>query len=262
MFKIKKAESGIDEKYGLAEIGQSMSTQQAILIQGSTPDELIKTTPFVKCRDFLVDSYTCALANKPGSVWGYHFDGKKETLSWDHVRLLVKFHKPEHRQNFEKQFLWAVHQIEKQNNIPLSEVHECDMKDCLVILADKRWLENCLTFSMYCFFPRLACYNVPESKSVEAWLAKLANQKTSDGAYVKSIAMSTWTKLVRNLDLLKQDSFCGLDPVKDGIHAVHHNSGFISVLGSHSEMSKSTVMKNSHWQTMTTRDVELYTKAA
>lgn len=257
--KVKIKETVKDK--GLAEIYQSMGTQMA-LVRRISDTKFEKISPFVKCRDFLVDSYSFSTVKKDFGIYGFSFEGSTEPLDWDACRLLVKFQGDETRALFDKQFLPLVHQIEKANNFDtLSSVLECDMKNCVVVIADKRWLQNCLHFSMYCLFPRIACYDVKaDPNNVEKWLAAMGKVSASDGKYVESIDKKTWHRLCTSLKDLETENFCGFDPATAYVGTIHHNSGFISVFGSHTEISYSTVKENTHWGLMKERGFVMHPK--
>jgi hypothetical protein len=255
-FKIKETA----EEQGLGEIYQSSGIQEAILRQTDKPDVLEKVTSFVKCRDFLVDSYSCHQAKKNFSIYGFEFKAETEALDYDAVRLLVKFSSTTERKNFDTNVRY-LHDIERRNKFTPTEVCKCNMKNCVVLIADKRWLQNCLLYSFYTLMPRLAGYAVSASvTNLRQWLDELAQQDTSDGAYVKSISAKTWDVITSNLKILETDKFCGFDPKKDSVVTVHHNSGFISVLGSHTEINENQVRKNEHWKIMVERGLDTHVK--
>ena len=242
---------------GLAEIYQSCGTRMALLRTTDKADVLDKITAFVKCRDFLVDSYSYHKAKKNFKIYGFEFKAAAEELNYDQVRLLLDFSTAPEQSNFENH-LKFIRDIETANNMSKTTIHKVDGKsNQIVMIGDARWLQNCLMFSFYTFLARLACYPVSASATnYRSWIAELGTQKTSDGKYVKSIAAGTWDKILTNLTLLETDDFCGFNPKEEEVHTIHHNSGMISVLGYHTEINEETVKKNPHWKLMQERGLE------
>src|SRR5688572_4232807 len=84
---------------GMAEIYQSMATRQALLKQ-TGPNAYERISNFVKCRDFLVDSYAFAKENKDFGIYGYKFNGSQLQPDWTGAYLALKFEKAEDKKNF------------------------------------------------------------------------------------------------------------------------------------------------------------------
>jgi hypothetical protein len=252
---------------GLAEIYQSMNLQMAILNKDS-PTSYTKITPFVKCRDFMCDVFSFSKAKKDFAIYGMSFAGSKETPDMSGVYLLIKFPNAAAKKDFFKN-LRHIRQIEDQNGYkPTTVLCEGFLDDKAVknghhlVIGDKRWLQNAMSYSLYTFLLRVMCYPIPNHDDpdtfydVDSWVYEVAKQSTSDGKYVASIPLDTWEAVLLDLSKLKTDAFCGLDPHKHSVGEIHHNSGFISVFGHHSEISPATVKKNEHWKEMQARGLK------
>ena len=236
----------------LGEIYQSMKTKQALVIP-EWKNTFERITPYVLCRDFLVDVYTFSEAKKAFEIYGMQFDGKNNSPAWDGVYMLQQFPESAIMQRFLKH-LPHLHALERENHIPLTKVEEISEKECL-LFGHSAWLRNCLHLSLYSLLLRSLSYDVKLSD--ECW-KELSQLKTTDGAYFKSVAPESWVKIFDNLALLNSPYFCGLSPKNHSDYAVHHNSGFISVLGKHSEQDQSSVRKNKHWILLRQRGLTTY----
>jgi hypothetical protein len=239
---------------GLAQIYQSMSLKMALL-EKTGDKSFNKITSFCVCRDFLNDVYSFALAKKDFGIYGFSFPSGSKQPDWTGMHLLLQFPNDAAHATFEKNLVY-IHEVEKRNKVPLTQVYESDFNGCYVVVGDKFWLSNALTFSLYTFLLRSACYKVGNVKDALEWLASVAKQDTSDAKYAASIAPDTWKKVLNDMSLIKTDEFCGFDVKTAGTGTIHHNSGFISVFGWHSEISPNTVKQNKHWQIMQERGLK------
>ena len=97
-----KITTKLPDSVHLAEIYQSMRTKQALAIP-TNKDTFERITPYVLCRDFLVDVYTFSEAKKAFQIYGMEFDGTKHSPSWDGVYLLQQFPDAATKQHFLKQ---------------------------------------------------------------------------------------------------------------------------------------------------------------
>lgn len=245
----------VGKEPGLGEIYQDMDTKQALLRRISDT-KYERYTPFVKCRDFLVDVYSIGLgAKKQFSIWGFEFDGANVTPDNTGVYIMLKFPNATAKNHFEEN-LGKLHEIEEQNGYTKTVYHELSTDNGMVI-GHKKWLKSCLTFSLYSFLLRVLCY--PLGKGAD-WLEKFGKGNKTDCKYVGSIKSATWKKVLDDLSILYTEEFCGFDPKKTNTHTIHHNSGFISVFGSHTELSPEAVKKNAHWKHMKELGLELHTK--
>lgn len=236
---------------GMAEIYQSQNTQQALL-RKVDDGHFERITNFVKCRDFLVDTYSYAKEKKDFGIYGFSFQGSKMQPDWSGAYLMLHFAEDKSRNNFLKN-VKIIQSIEKKNKFTETEVREVkDSKD-LIAIGDKQWLGNCLMFSFYSLLLRIACYDLNAEKD---WIADFSSKGHSDSKYIASVPRKTMDKVLADLSLLETPTFCGFDPKKDGVGSIHHNSGFISVFGWHTEISPQTVKHNAHWKLMQERGLE------
>lgn len=243
---------------GLAEIYQSMEVKMALLTsQGQK--EFTRITPWVKCRDFLVDVYTYAEANKKFQIYSMEYDpeklGKPQTSA---VYLQVEFPKKKKAKEVFKEQIGLLHKIETQNGFDPTEVYETgDDKETVVLVGDKKWLYSAISFSLYTSLLRILCHKELGNDFISGFIKK--HESSSDHPLVKSVDPSVWEKVLGNIKLLKMEEFCGFSPKSQNIGTIHHNSGFYSVFGSHSEMSETLVMKNSHWKHFTKLGWKMFT---
>jgi hypothetical protein len=238
----------------LGEIYQSMNTKQALLLP-TGKNAFKRITKFALCRDFLVDSYTYAKAKQNFYIYGFSFNGETEPLEWERALILQQFPTESIKATFLSHLAW-IHKIEQTNHFPKTTIYTTANSKELVIEGSKQWLKNCLAFSLYSLLLRVLCYKT----KTDEWLTEISKQDSSDGAYVASIARETWNQILGDLSLIDTPTFCGFTPTPHNMHTVHHNSGFVSVFGYHSEMSVASVKKNKHWHLMKTRGFKLYTK--
>jgi len=240
---------------GLAEIYQSMKLKMSLLKkQAGKKRSFDEVTPGVMCRDFLADVYTSVVQKYDFKIYGFGWKGTTDVPHWDAVYLKLSFPDMTAKENFKKniKFLWKV---EDDNGIPRTVFYD-KINKIGMIVGDKAWLHNVLTASLYTFLIRSFCYTI----KTDDWIKELGKQGHTDSAYIASIHRSTWDRILKDIKSIQTpDFFCGLDHKKDGMGAIHHNSGFVSVFGEHSEMSSSTVKKNRHYQEMKKRGFKMFT---
>lgn len=239
---------------GLAEIYQSMQLKLALL-RKQPNNTWEKITPSVLCRDFLVDSHSYALAKKDFSIYQMSFKGSTEQPDWTGAYFLAKFPSKEVKERFLANMAAVLHKVEKDNDFAVTKVIETESETQLVISGSKEWLENALTYSLYSFLLRAMCYEA-DTDTPMGWVESFSKKKSSDSKYAASVPMGTWKAVFGDIGVLKTKDWCGLDPKKYDVGSVHHNSGFISVFGKHTEISYDTVAKNKHWQEMRAKGLE------
>lgn len=233
----------------LSEIYQSKATKFALLKQLSdASDSYEQITPLVQCRDFIGDVYTSTTQKAFFGIYGMSWDGTKESPDTDAIKLLVKTPDAASKANLIANARF-IHAIEDANSIPRSQIIDNTGNE-LVIFGDKRWLTNVLYVSLYTFLWRVMCYEI----KTEDWVAEIGAQSHSDSRYLASIKKETWSKILANLSLIDTPEFCAMS-VASNVSAVHHNAGFISTFGTHSEISYATVKSNPHYQLMITRGI-------
>jgi hypothetical protein len=243
---------------GLAEIYQSMNLKISLLKKRKDSKRksgvFDEVTPGVLCRDFLADVYTSAVQKYKFSIYGMSWDGTKNQPDWEAVYLKLVFPNDNAKQDFKKNIKF-LHEIEKNNHIPLTKFYD-KMGKIGMVVGDKSWLLNALRASLYTFLIRSFCYSIKTND----WIKELGKKDYTDSRYISSINRDTWNRILKDIKSIDTDLYCGLDHKKDGMGAIHHNSGFVSVFGKHSEMNPSVVKKNRHWQEMGKRGFKLYTK--
>lgn len=240
----------------MGEIYQSMATKQA-LCRVVGENQYQRYTPFVKCRDFLVDAIGCGLVDRKFSIYGFQYNEGKAGLDLSGSYLAHQFQNQKDRDCFEGN-LHHLHKIEEQNGFSPTEVFQSgNEKDQVISVGDSKWLKSCLTFSLYTYLLRIMCYPLNQDKD---WLQKFAKSNSSDAKYAASISPKTWEKILGDISTLFTKDFYGFDSLKENLHVIHHNSGFISVFGSHSEINPAAVKKNKHWQEFVKLGLESATK--
>ena len=181
---IKKSANIKDGRLG--EIYQSMAVTMAILTRQGE-NEFTRITPFVKCRDFIVDVYSFALANKSFQIYGMEFDPGKEKPSMDGVYLQLIFPNPKAQKHFEEQLMSVLQPIEMINGMDLTEYIPLEEKQQAVLIADKRWLASCLSWSLYTAIVRCLCYDLgPSGQDNFGWIKAMstAHKNQTDGKLV------------------------------------------------------------------------------
>ncbi len=236
---------------GLSQIYQSMALTIALAKPQDGGFKVI--TKGVMCRDFLCDVYSATLQKKSFQIYGMSWKGDTESPDFDAVYLNLVFPSAEAKKDFDKN-LALLHSIEGNNKIPETVVYDTGGVTAFVV-ADKAWLQNVLLFSLYTFLLRAFSYKI----KTKDWIKELGAAGTSDGQYIASIARETWDRILSDLSSIHTDEFCGLNFNNDGTGSVHHNSGFISVFGNHTELTAEIVKKNKHWRTMKERKFKTFT---
>lgn len=237
---------------GLAEIFQSMAVK-ICLVKREEDGSFTEIAPFVQCYDFIVDSYSSSEQKYNFEIYGYSWDGSKNSPNWDEVLLHVKFPSSKSKNCF-KNNLHFLHKIENDNHIPHTIIKESGNLT-FIVEGNKAWLANCLTLRLYLFLFRCFSYDIKG----DDWLTDMSGRKFSDSAYIKNLNRETWDKILSDLSSIHTKKFCGLSFAKDGVDAVHHNSGFFSTFSYHTEMDEYVIKQNPHWKEMKKRGFKLYT---
>lgn len=242
---------------GLGEIYQSMAMKMALLTQQG-PGEFTRITPYVQCRDFLVDVFTFSKVGKTFEIYGMSHNPELDKPQEDGVYLSIIFPNEKAQKNFEAN-LDHLYQIEAMNEIGFTEYVPQEKANYGVVLADRAWLQNCLTFSLYTSLLRVFCYDVDVD---EGWIVamKTRHKGSTDGALVSSVDDETWVRALENLQNIKTDTFCGYDPKTTNIHTIHHTSGFYSVFGTHRELDAALQATNAHWKYFKEAGWKLFTR--
>ena len=261
--KTAKITTKLPDSQDLAEIYQSMTVKQALLRGADGVYERI--TPFVLCRDFLVDVYSFSLAKKDFGIYGMSFAGSTEQPEHRSLPVLLCFPNTA----AEKAFLAhmpLLHQLEAHNKWPRTTLYKVSDLE-IVAEGSVDWLGSCLLISLYTFLLRALCYTfATESEDGELydswwkWILVFGKLQGTDPRYAASIAAQAWEMIFDDLSSLRLKEFCGFDVSKEAVRTVHHNSGLISVFGCHSELSQAAVKKNKHWQHMQEQGIATYTK--
>lgn len=241
-----------DKKLG--EIYQSMGNKMALLRKEG--DKYIRITPYVLCRDFLVDVFSFSKVGKAFGIYKMKFDPTVERLPED-VHLLVQFPSKEAKDFFFKN-LGFLHGIELANNYVVTDPIQCKEDLEVILEADKRWLDSCLSWSLYTSLVRIFCYEIgAEGSWIDFFLTK--HEDSTDAQLLKSVDRETLDRILADLKLLKMKQWCGFDPLKIHVGTIHHNSGFYSVFGTHREIDPSSVQQNQHWQYFRDAGFKLHT---
>lgn len=229
---------------GLAEIYQSMETKMAI-VRPEGNDVFTRITPYVLCRDFIVDVYTYAKAGKAFSIYNMIYDPAKDVPAFDRICLLVKFPNQKAMDCFNVNLghLWNIELLNGMVPSVPREVGELE----ILMDGDGQWLRSCLLWSFYTSLLRIFCYNLDGDKPWPEQMRECHARKT-DGRLLGSIDPETFDRLVCDLDLLVRPDWCGFDPATENIGTIHHNSGIYSVFGTHLELDEGSVRRNKHWQ--------------
>ena len=255
--KTAKITTKLPDSQDLAEIYQSMTVKQALLRGADGVYERI--TPYVLCRDFLVDVYSFSNAKKDFGIYGMAFNGSKEQPEHHHLPILLRFPSKQTKEIFLNHIL-LLRDLEDHNRWGWTDLYQVNDLE-IIAEGSAEWLSSCLLVSLYTFLLRALCYDF-ETKASDGWKWILAfgNLKGTDPRYAASIAAPTWERIFADLAILRMKDFCGFDTNKEEIRTVHHNSGFISVFGYHTELSQAAVHRNAHWKHMQKQGIRTYTK--
>lgn len=227
---------------GLGEIYQSMENKMALL-RPAEDASFTRITPYVLCRDFIVDVYTYAKFGKEFEVYGMTLDPTKEMPVMDRVYLAMTFPNPASRNNFFEN-LDHLHAIELANDFEPTSTQ--DAENGIVLCGDGKWLGSCLLWSLYTSLLRIFCY---ELKGDKPWFELMREKKgKTDADLLGSVDPETFIRVVSDLSCLVTPTWCGFDPAEEPVYTIHHNSGFYSVFGSHRELDEEAVRRNKHWQ--------------
>lgn len=240
---------------GLAEIYQSMKNKMALL-RPEADGTYTRITPYVLCRDFVVDVFTYAKAGEVFSIYSMTFDPTKEKVLMDRACIAMKFPNKKAKTNFMVN-LPRLHAIEDANKFTHTVVKEVEELE-VIIEGSGKWLESCLLWSLYTSLLRCFCYGL-ESPDWIAEFKETYPDKT-DAKLVGSLDRGTFDKILADLSVLVTSDWCGFSPKEFDVGVIHHNSGFYSVFGSHLELNPDSVRQNKHWKQFKEAGWQLHTK--
>ena len=72
-----------------SEIGQDLDVRMSF-VKLTEDKQYVNAFNFVKCRDFLGDAMDALLNKKKNSIYGFVFDGKKDTFIADKMTLILQ----------------------------------------------------------------------------------------------------------------------------------------------------------------------------
>jgi hypothetical protein len=204
-----------------------------------------------------VDVYTFSHAKRDFSIYGMEFKGSTQQSEQTCLPVLLKF--PDHKckANF-LNHLPILFDLENHNHFQQSRILEVNELE-LIAEGEPKWLFNCLTVSFYTFLLRALCYQFETIINNWKWILEFRKLTGTDPKYAQSISEQAWERILNDLEVLRAEGFCGFDAKNDDIRPIHHNSGFISVFGWHSELSPARVRSNKHWQLIKAKGIPLYT---
>lgn len=143
----------------LSQIAQTTTIQFAFCDE-IEPQVYQNLIPFCKCRDFLNDFYLKPYMNINYTIYGFKYSLDTKQQNQDHTLLALFFANQKEYNNFIKNIHTYLPSIEKANNLIPFELYKTNLKNYLVIKADKYWQEHPLTMSFFSFLLRCCCYNV------------------------------------------------------------------------------------------------------
>ena len=254
--KTAKITTKLPESQDLAEIYQSMTVKQALLRGSEGVYERI--TPFVLCRDFLVDVYSFSRAKKDFGIYGMEFKGSKEQPEHHSLPVILRFPNTVAKKAF-LEHVPLLHKLEAHNKWPLTALYNVSELE-IVAEGSIDWLGSCLLVSLYTFLLRALCYSFEGKSGGWKWILDFGKLQGTDPRYAASIAAQAWEMIFDDLSNLRLKAFCGFDIATTETRTVHHNSGFISVFGYHTELSQAAVRRNAHWKHMQEQGIATYTK--
>jgi hypothetical protein len=231
----------------LAEIYKTGSLLQMALLKPRKDGSYDQLHCLVTCKDFIGDIYRASMKKENINFYGMAWEGKTKGTDWNNINLMIKFPKDNMRASFLQNF-GLLRSMEAANEIPGSTLHETEDKDVFVVLGGSYWLSNIVKLSFYLFFLRLLGAGVSIKTDVAELYKCEENQPDIKG--LKSIPMATFVKLCADLNLLNFKEWDGLESTEFGKHSrtFHHNSGILSVFGTHCEVNYEVVAKNEHYK--------------
>jgi hypothetical protein len=230
----------------LAEIYKTGSLLQMALLKPRKDGSYDQLHCLVTCKDFIGDIYRASMKKENINFYGMAWNGKNKEPDSANINLMIKFPKDNMRASFLQNFV-LLRTIEGDNGVEKSMLHETEDKDVFVVIGGSYWLSNIVKLSFYLFFLRLLGAGVSIKKDVAELYESEENQPDIKG--LKSIPMETFDKLCKNLNLINFKEWDGLAKSEFGSHArtFHHNSGILSVFGTHCEVNYAVVTKNAHY---------------
>jgi hypothetical protein len=231
----------------LAEIYKTGTLLQMALLEKVNDLEYTQLHCLVTCKDFIGDIYRSSLTKENINFYGMKWDGKSNEPDWKSINLMIKFPKTAMRDSFIDCFELLL-AVELANGVPRSILCKTDDDNIFVVLGSSYWLSNIVKLSFYLFFLRLL--GSGEIKSKLDWIVNLykVDTKQPDIKGLKSIPMDTFIKLCADLHLLSFKEWDGLVGTEfTQARTFHHNSGILSVFGTHCEVNYEVVAKNSHY---------------
>jgi hypothetical protein len=196
--------------HGMAEIFQSVAIKFSLLNKNN--EEI--TNPAI-CRDFLGDTIWSRKTGKSVSIYGFHYDYKKNP--YDDLRLVLQFPNEKSKTNFMNN-LDKLHEKEKQAKVKESVLFMTENPLIFVIKGDNRWMADTWKFSLWSFYLKLISY---ENEKVLA---------APEVNYYKYL-----TKEVEDVMLSKIADGKEIEVLAESLNNQHNYAGFVSLIQARKE---------------------------
>ena len=240
MKKVKLEESDNISDY--SQIYQEVNVKFSFLKRGDGKNTFRELFPQVLCRDYLSD---CVAASILGEtiIYGIYGFELNEGIEISELLMSVDVKSKKH---FERG-LAVIRNLEKEfKNIKKGlKVYKTDIGNRYVIEADKVWLTNSLTISLFTFLIRCINHNTPYFRKFENLFKHIVeNEEGNDTSYIKQISNINIRTLLSNIDeVVKDHPAIGyeLGELNDGsvfnlkeesnwiLECFHNNSGIVGL---------------------------------
>lgn len=227
----------------LNEIKQNLETRFAF-VKKYNKTTYTNAHDFVRCRDFLGDALVALRTKTKQAIYGFSFDGKKQSFITSQFMLLVRCPNQETLDNTLKN-LYRLHEIEstigKIKKTEIKQIEDVDNKYTVLVTGSKFWYSSVFNVSLYTFLVKSLGYELdPEEKDFmlaisnttylrKNWDGTETERPTVEAEYATAVGV----KVMRVLPKLRNvnRNLTTLHGYKKGspVTTIHDSSGFKSL---------------------------------
>jgi len=205
--------------YNLSESSQSLKVLFARCYKEE--EDVIQTTQFVQCRDYLGDALWVQKYEKSAKIFGMEYSAEKKYFNKNCSEYLLQFDTTKLKNSFLKGIEY-LHEIEAKNNIPKTEIVK--LKNKLVyVCGDKLWNSNVFLVSLYSYLLKICTLNGDWS-SLSRWAPELA---------YKARTRDKWEYIINSLQTLAEftETTTGWkqEPTWGNLDMPHNCSGLVTL---------------------------------
>lgn len=210
-------------------------------------DRFKQLSGYFVCRDFLGDVLFSEEKNIPIKIYGFCWNPADGKIDRDKTRLLLKFSN-EKQEEFLIKNLNILNEIEKENDLELTEISQSTEAREFLLEGDRRWQSSIILISAYSFLLKCLTYEIKDS------LRDVQKFAGNEAVMLSGNNYDRLTKILKNLKRFgfdeKSSKFTVSGTNESGLgNTIHHYSGWYShVMNSLGHADYHTGSGNSYYE--------------